>query len=72
MWLWANVHGTFSLGFLYLGVVLVATGSTTSRLRRGDSALLFGTTIAAVVVFVNPYGPKLVFSRSRSGVATAC
>jgi hypothetical protein len=62
MWLWVNVHGTFSLGFLYLALVLVGRrleGASPMSGRERD--LLVGTAIAAVLVFVNPYGPSLVF-----------
>jgi hypothetical protein len=62
MWLWANVHGTFSLGFLYLGGVLVAHWLDKQPPTKGrERDLLVSTAIAAVLVFVNPYGPKLVF-----------
>ena len=61
LWVWVNVHGTFSLGFLYLLLYFVAV-----RLDGGSPfagrvvELLIGTAIAAALVFVNPYGPSLV------------
>ena len=61
MWLWVNVHGTFSLGFLYLAVYLFGRyldGHPPNRGRERD--LVIGTAIAAVIIFVNPYGPGLV------------
>jgi hypothetical protein len=62
MWLWVNVHGTFSLGFLYLAVYLVGHWLDGSPPLRGrERELLIGTAIAAVVIFANPYGPSLVF-----------
>jgi hypothetical protein len=61
MWLWVNVHGTFSLGFAYLVAYLAGRwldGASPGRGRERD--LLVGVAIAAVLVFVNPYGPSLV------------
>jgi hypothetical protein len=61
LWVWVNVHGTFSLGFGYLVVHLVGCwldGELPWHGRPRD--LLVGTGIAALVVFVNPYGPSLV------------
>jgi hypothetical protein len=61
MWAWVNVHGTFSLGFVYLAVYLFGRyldGAPPHRGRERD--LLVGTAIAAVIIFVNPYGPGLV------------
>jgi len=61
LWLWVNVHGTFSLGFLYLVVYFVAVRlDGGSPLQGRARELLIGTAIAAVLVFVNPYGPSLV------------
>jgi len=62
LWVWVNVHGTFSLGFGYLVLHLVGNwldGESPLQDRARD--LLVGTGIAAVAVFVNPYGPGLVF-----------
>jgi hypothetical protein len=62
MWVWVNVHGTFSLGFLYLAVYLFGRfldGAPPNRGRERD--LVIGTAIAAALIFVNPYGPGLVF-----------
>jgi hypothetical protein len=62
LWVWVNVHGTFSLGFGYLVVHLVGSWLDGERPWQGRSReLLVGTAIAALVVFVNPYGPSLVF-----------
>ena len=61
MWLWVNVHGTFSLGFLYLAVYLFGRCLDGARPNRGrERELVIGTAIAAVLIFVNPYGPRLV------------
>ena len=62
MWLWVNVHGTFSLGFLYLAVYLFGRYLDGAPPNRGrERELVIGTAIAAVIIFVNPYGPGLVF-----------
>ena len=61
MWVWVNVHGTFSLGFLYLAVYLFGRyldGAPPNRGRERD--LVIGTAIAAAIIFVNPYGVSLV------------
>ncbi len=61
MWVWVNVHGTFSLGFLYLAVYIFGRyldGAPPSRGRERE--LVIGTAIAAALIFVNPYGPGLV------------
>jgi hypothetical protein len=61
MWLWVNVHGTFSLGFLYLADYFFARyldGAPPNQGRERD--LVIATLIAAVLVFVNPYGISLV------------
>ena len=62
LWLWVNVHGTFSLGFLYLAAYLGARwldGAWPWVARERE--LLISTAIVCVLVFVNPYGPSLVF-----------
>jgi hypothetical protein len=61
MWLWVNVHGTFSLGFVYLAVYLFGRYLDGNPPNRGrERELVIGTAIAAVIIFVNPYGPGLV------------
>jgi hypothetical protein len=62
LWVWVNVHGTFALGFGYLVVHLFGCWLDSEPPLVGRSRdLLVGTAIAAVAVFVNPYGPSLVF-----------
>jgi hypothetical protein len=61
LWCWANVHGTFALGFAYLALHLLGRWLDghppwVGRQRR----LLAGTALAFAVVFVNPYGVSLV------------
>jgi hypothetical protein len=61
MWLWANVHGTFALGFLYLALHLAGRLWEGAKLSTGPERGVFrGTAIAAVVVWLNPYGIDLV------------
>jgi hypothetical protein len=61
MWVWVNVHGTFALGFLYLAIFLFARYLDGAPPNQGrERELLIGTAIAAVLIFVNPYGMGLV------------
>ncbi len=61
MWLWANTHGTYQLGFAYLGLHLLGRWIDGSPPWKGrESRLLVGAAIAFAVVFVNPYGVELV------------
>jgi len=60
-WLWANVHGTFALGFLYLGLHLLGRWLDGARPWVGrEKQLVIGGAIAFSATFVNPYGPDLV------------
>lgn len=61
LWLWVNVHGTFVLGFAYLALHLVGrwlegTPPWVGRERR----ILLGSLVAVPVIFLNPYGWRLV------------
>jgi hypothetical protein len=61
MWLWINVHGTFALGFAYLGLHLAgrwAQGAPPWRGREGD--LLRATLVTLALCLVNPFGPALL------------
>ncbi|MGI8686410.1 MAG: hypothetical protein ACR2MO_15215 [Acidimicrobiales bacterium] len=59
MWLWVNVHGSFPLGLVYLGVRLAGR-----RLDRSPPGRLPSLALAAVVGTVagavNPVGPRLL------------
>jgi hypothetical protein len=60
-WLWANVHGTFALGFAYFGLHFVGRWLDGHRPWDGrERTLATGTVIAGLVTFVNPYGLSLV------------
>jgi len=61
MWLWANVHGSFALGFFYLVLHLVGRAfEGASPLQGRERTLLKGTLLAGVVTLLNPYGLDLV------------
>ena len=61
MWLWANTHGTYQLGFAYLGLHLLGRWLDGARPWLGrERRLLTGGAIAFALVFVNPYGIELV------------
>jgi hypothetical protein len=61
MWLWANTHGTYQLGFAYLGLHLVGRWLDGAPPWVGrQRQLLTGAAIAFAAVFVNPYGIELV------------
>jgi hypothetical protein len=60
-WLWANVHGTFALGFAYIALHLLGRWFDGSAPEHGrERTLLAGSAIALVATFVNPYGLSLV------------
>jgi hypothetical protein len=61
MWLWANTHGTFVIGFGYLALHLVGQAFEGHSVRQGRERTLFrASLIAAAVTLVNPYGLDLV------------
>lgn len=61
MWLWANVHGSFALGFAYLGLHLLGRWIDGDPPWRGkERALARAVLVAAAVCVVNPYGLALL------------
>jgi hypothetical protein len=61
MWLWANIHGTFALGFVYLGLHLAGRWLDGSPPWRGrEGTLTCAAAVAAIACVVNPYGPALL------------
>ena len=61
MWVWANTHGTYQLGFAYLGLHLLGRWTDGAPPWAGrERRLLLGAVIAFGAVFVNPYGVGLV------------
>jgi hypothetical protein len=61
MWLWANTHGTYQLGFAYLGLHVLGRWLDGAPPWKGrERTLVLGALIAFAAVFVNPYGVGLV------------
>ncbi|MDQ1497023.1 MAG: hypothetical protein QOI86_363 [Actinomycetota bacterium] len=61
VWLWANVHGTFSLGLLYLGLHLAGRWLEGAPFWAGRERTLASAAVLCVVVAaLNPYGPGLL------------
>jgi beta-lactamase class A len=61
IWLWANVHGTYTLAFVYLGLHLAGRwleGAPPWRGRERIIAQAAGLALGAILV--NPYGPGLL------------
>jgi hypothetical protein len=61
MWLWTNVHGTWTIGFAYLGLHLVGRwldGAPPSGGR--ERVLLRASVLAGAVTLINPYFLDLV------------
>jgi len=60
-WLWANIHGSFALGFAYLGLHVLGRWAQGAAPWRGrERTLVVATGAAFAVCFLNPYGPDLV------------
>jgi beta-lactamase class A len=61
IWVWANAHGTFALGMMYLGLHLFGRWLEGAPPWRGRERILAqATALALAVVLVNPYGPELL------------
>jgi len=61
MWLWVNVHGTFALGFVYIGLHVAGRWLDGAPPWLGrERTLTQATAIALVVCLLNPYGPALL------------
>lgn len=61
IWVWANVHGSFALGVVFIGLHVLGRwieGDPPWRGRERD--LVAGTFVGLVVSLVNPYGPGLL------------
>jgi hypothetical protein len=60
-WLWANVHGSFALGVVYIGLHVLGRALDGDRPWRGrERDLVAGTFVGLVVSLANPYGPGLL------------
>ncbi len=69
---WVNVHGSFPLGLVLIGLALVAralalgrgggVGAAARRLAADPAARALGAALVLCVaaIFVNPYGPRLL------------
>ena len=61
IWLWANIHGTFSLGLAYLGLHLAGRWLEGAPFWAGrERVLTQAAVIAVLLAMVNPYGPGLL------------
>ncbi len=61
MCVWANVHGTFLLGFAFLGLHLAGRWLEGHSPSTGRERVLLTAAVAgALVCLVNPYGPALL------------
>ncbi|WP_222721266.1 hypothetical protein, partial [Actinomadura sp. HBU206391] len=61
MWLWANLHGTFALGFLYLALHIAGQWLDGHPPIRGrEKRLSIATLVAFGLCFVNPYGLDII------------
>jgi hypothetical protein len=61
LWIWANTHGSFILGFAYLGLYLCGRWTEGALPWKGrERALLNGGLLALALCCINPYGYRLV------------
>jgi hypothetical protein len=61
LWLWANVHGTFALGFAFLAAHLAGRWLDGARPWTGrERSLLVGSAAGLALCFVNPLGTSLL------------
>lgn len=60
-WLWANVHGSFALGVVYIGLHVLGRALDGEMPWRGrERDLVAGTGLGLVAALANPYGPGLL------------
>ena len=61
LWLWANMHGTFALGFAYLVLHLIGAAlDGRSPLAGRERTLTVATIVAGVACVANPLGLSLL------------
>jgi hypothetical protein len=62
MWGWANVHGSFALGYGYVALHLIGRAADGASLLEGrERKVLIATAISVPLLLVNPYGFGLVW-----------
>lgn len=62
MWLWANAHGSFALGYVYLGLHLAGRWADgASPLRDRERQLLVAGAISVPLLLLNPYTFQLLW-----------
>jgi len=60
-WLWANVHGSFALGFVFLGLHVLGRWFEGHPPWEGrERRLVLASVLAFAACFLNPYGVSLV------------
>jgi hypothetical protein len=60
-WLWTNVHGSFALGVVYIGLHVVGRALDGAKPWEGrERQLVTGTLVGLAVSLANPYGPGLL------------
>lgn len=60
VWIWVNTHGSFPLGYAWLGLRLVGEGIDTRSLCRPRWRLTLISVAALAVAAINPLGVKLL------------
>ncbi|MCU1426662.1 MAG: hypothetical protein JWL83_662 [Actinomycetia bacterium] len=61
MWCWANVHGSFELGYVYLALHVIGRWADGDRPTTGrERQLVIATLVSVAALLVNPYGFGLV------------
>lgn len=62
MCLWANVHGSFALGFCYIALHLIGCRLDGAALWRGrERRLIWAAALGLAACLINPYGYRLLF-----------
>ena len=61
IWIWSNLHGSFVLGFIYLGLNFIGSrlDGATARARH-EQQLILASIVAFALCFANPYGGRLL------------
>jgi len=63
IWVWANIHGSFMLGFVYLGLHCLGKWLDGAKPWSGRERQLIVAAVAAFALcFINPYGGRLLFA----------